>query len=431
MRAGSRRSLNEMEFPEVDLDELLHRVRRTVEASEIEEGTAYIHITRGVAPRAHAFPKPPVPPTELIVVRPYDDGPTALKREAGVSVVSRPDLRWKRCDVKSSNLLANVMALESATRAGAYEALLVRLRRFGHRGDPLLGPLGPRWPDRGDAERLDHLAGDDPVPDPEPRRRTRNPDGRGADQPGRLLRSRRGDPGRHDDRGPADRRGRRPTDRRRSARPRLRGSSRRPSNRRLKPGWPLGRPSHEGIPRARALRAGRRLDPPARPRRHGATRSPTATSWSSSWPGRTTPTPTRSARGCSTSSKDASARPRRSSSGPTARGWDKALEEGMAGGMQPIILVTSALQKWSVAHLDPLLKAIDHRDHVIGRRPAPSGRGLAALAGDISPGESSSPCRSSTSSHPAGCIAVRRSPGSSPNRRRGSSKSRSWPRRRS
>jgi D-alanine transaminase len=114
-----------MEFPEVDLDRLLDRIRRTIDTSNVKEGTAYIHITRGVAPRAHAYPKPPVPPTELIVVRPYDDGPTAAKREAGVGVVSRPDLRWKRCDVKSSNLLANVVALESANRAGAYEALLV------------------------------------------------------------------------------------------------------------------------------------------------------------------------------------------------------------------------------------------------------------------------------------------------------------------
>ena len=114
-----------MEFPEVDLDALGDRIRRTIEASEVEEGTAYIHITRGVAPRAHAFPNPPVPPTELIVVRPYDDSATAGKRETGVAVVSRPDLRWKRCDVKSTNLLANVVALESANRAGAYEALLV------------------------------------------------------------------------------------------------------------------------------------------------------------------------------------------------------------------------------------------------------------------------------------------------------------------
>ena len=120
-----RRSLAEMEFPEVDLEALLERIRRTIEVSGIEEGTAYIHITRGVAPRSHAFPNPPVSPTELIVIRPYDDAPVVPKREAGVAVVSRPDLRWKRCDVKSSNLLANVMALESAHRAGAYEALLV------------------------------------------------------------------------------------------------------------------------------------------------------------------------------------------------------------------------------------------------------------------------------------------------------------------
>ncbi|WP_435010431.1 aminotransferase class IV [Tundrisphaera lichenicola] len=123
--ARLRRSLSEMEFPEVDLDVLGDRIRRTIEASGIEEGMAYIHITRGVAPRAHAFPNPSVPPTELIVIRPYDDRATALKREKGVGVASRPDLRWKRCDVKSTNLLANVMALESANRAGAYEALLV------------------------------------------------------------------------------------------------------------------------------------------------------------------------------------------------------------------------------------------------------------------------------------------------------------------
>jgi D-alanine transaminase len=123
--ARLRRSLDEMEFPEVDLGGLGDRIRRAIEASQVQDGTAYVHITRGVAPRAHAFPKPPVPPTELIVVRPYDDRSTAEKREHGVSVVTRPDLRWKRCDVKSTNLLANVVALESANRAGAYEALLV------------------------------------------------------------------------------------------------------------------------------------------------------------------------------------------------------------------------------------------------------------------------------------------------------------------
>ncbi len=73
--ARLRRSLRELEFPPVDLDRLVDRIHRTIAASGIEEGTVYMQITRGVAPRSHAFPDPPVPPTELIVVRPYDDAP--------------------------------------------------------------------------------------------------------------------------------------------------------------------------------------------------------------------------------------------------------------------------------------------------------------------------------------------------------------------
>jgi D-alanine transaminase len=123
--ARLRRSLDEMEFPPVDLDLLLDRVRRTVELSEVREGTAYIQITRGVAPRAHAFPDASTPPTEVIIIRPYDDNPTAELRETGVAVISHPDLRWGRCDIKSTNLLGNVLALEHAKRAGAFEAILI------------------------------------------------------------------------------------------------------------------------------------------------------------------------------------------------------------------------------------------------------------------------------------------------------------------
>jgi D-alanine transaminase len=123
--ARLRRSLAELEFPPVDLDGLMARVRKTIAASEVRSGTAYIQITRGVAPRSHAFPGPPVPPTELIIIRPYDDDPTARLRETGVPVISHDDLRWGRCDVKSTNLLGNILALEHAKRAGAYEAILV------------------------------------------------------------------------------------------------------------------------------------------------------------------------------------------------------------------------------------------------------------------------------------------------------------------
>jgi D-alanine transaminase len=123
--ARLRRSLKEMEFPAVDLERLMDRVHRTVAQSEIKEGTVYVQITRGVAPRVHVFPDPSVPPTELIVVRPYDDAPTARLRAAGASMISQTDIRWKRCDVKSTNLLGNVLAIEAARRAGCQEAVLV------------------------------------------------------------------------------------------------------------------------------------------------------------------------------------------------------------------------------------------------------------------------------------------------------------------
>jgi hypothetical protein len=51
--------------------------------------------------------------------------------------------------------------------------------------------------------------------------------------------------------------------------------------------------------------------------------------------------------------------------------WSQAIQNGLAGGSQPIVIVTSAIKAWSLAHLDPLLAAIDTKDHVIGRRPLP------------------------------------------------------------
>lgn len=123
--ARLRRSLREMRIGPVDFDRLGRRMHDTISRSGVEEGTVYVQITRGVAPRRHAFPEPPVEPTELILVQPYDDAPTAALRESGVAVISHPDWRWRRCDVKSTNLLGNVLANQAAQEAGAYEAVLV------------------------------------------------------------------------------------------------------------------------------------------------------------------------------------------------------------------------------------------------------------------------------------------------------------------
>ncbi len=123
--ARLRRSLAEMHYQEYDFDRLADRIARTIAESGVQEGTVYIQVTRGVAPRRHAFPGLEVPPTELVVVRPYDDTETAGLRQSGIPVISHPDLRWRRCDVKSTNLLANVLANEAAHRAGCIEAVLV------------------------------------------------------------------------------------------------------------------------------------------------------------------------------------------------------------------------------------------------------------------------------------------------------------------
>jgi D-alanine transaminase len=128
--ARLKRSLAELDFDSHDLTRLMDRAYETIRTSRVMEGTLYVQITRGVAPRSHPFPEPPVPPSEVIIVGPYDDGPTARLRKTGVPMISHPDLRWKRCDIKSTNLLANVLAIESARRAGAYEAVLFDAEGF-------------------------------------------------------------------------------------------------------------------------------------------------------------------------------------------------------------------------------------------------------------------------------------------------------------
>ena len=101
--------------------------------------------------------------------------PPASSEQAGVGVVTRPDLRWKRCDVKSTNLLANVVALDSAVRRGSPRGPVDRRRRAGHRGDPFVGPVGPGRSARGDARTTRPSCPGPPATDPGSRRRRGNP----------------------------------------------------------------------------------------------------------------------------------------------------------------------------------------------------------------------------------------------------------------
>jgi D-alanine transaminase len=103
-------------FPEV--------ARRLAHENGLDHGTCYLQVTRGAAPRRHAFPDAGTPPT--VYARTY---PLVLAPEpwaCGVGVLLVPDERWARCDVKSTALLPNVLANQAAQEAGAEEAVFVR-----------------------------------------------------------------------------------------------------------------------------------------------------------------------------------------------------------------------------------------------------------------------------------------------------------------
>lgn len=101
--------------------ELLGRMRGLIAANEIATGTIYVQMTRGVHPRSQMFPPDSVPAEVTAFARPLDR-PGAEQRN-GVSAILTADMRWLRCDIKSLNLLPNVLARQTARKAGCYEAI--------------------------------------------------------------------------------------------------------------------------------------------------------------------------------------------------------------------------------------------------------------------------------------------------------------------
>ncbi|MEE8126257.1 MAG: D-amino acid aminotransferase [Nitrospirales bacterium] len=95
-----------------------------LQQSGYAEGKIYIQITRGVAPREHVFPAKEKP-TVFLSFREMAPLTTDLTTQ-GVKVITVPDIRWDRCDIKSLNLLPNVLAKQRAQEAEAFEAIFVR-----------------------------------------------------------------------------------------------------------------------------------------------------------------------------------------------------------------------------------------------------------------------------------------------------------------
>lgn len=119
-------SLEAIRLQNVDLDALREAAASLLPRNNLHERRAkiYLQVTRGVAPRQHAFPEEPPAPTVYATATPHEA--PIEKWEQGVRVVRYPDQRGARCDVKSTALLPNVLANQAAQEAGAYEAVLVR-----------------------------------------------------------------------------------------------------------------------------------------------------------------------------------------------------------------------------------------------------------------------------------------------------------------
>lgn len=115
------RSLDELRIPAPIGNAALGIVlREIVRRNGVGTGSVYLQITRGVAPRDHAFPKSAKP--TLVVTSRTSRRPDPRLWEDGIAVITIPDIRWQRCDIKSIALIPNVLGKQQARESGVFEA---------------------------------------------------------------------------------------------------------------------------------------------------------------------------------------------------------------------------------------------------------------------------------------------------------------------
>jgi D-alanine transaminase len=110
----------------MDIETIRSLQERLIQENQLFEGqgTVYLQITRGAAPRTHHFPPAGTPATVFLSASPFT--PNADARARGVGVVTYPDYRWSRCDLKTVNLLPAVMAKQFAADNNCFEAVFIR-----------------------------------------------------------------------------------------------------------------------------------------------------------------------------------------------------------------------------------------------------------------------------------------------------------------
>lgn len=100
-------------------------MRETIRRNRVRDGIVYLQVTRGVARRDHVFPDPAVSPSVVVTARSADPAAAAKQASNGVAVITVPENRWPRVDIKTVGLLPNVLAKQAAKEAGAREAWFV------------------------------------------------------------------------------------------------------------------------------------------------------------------------------------------------------------------------------------------------------------------------------------------------------------------
>ncbi len=120
------RSLSELRIdPPMSRAALKIALRESLRRNRVRNGLVYLQVTRGVARRDHAFPEPGTPPSIVITAKSVDRATAEAKAAKGAAVITTPETRWARCDIKTVGLLPNVLAKQKAREAGAIEAWFV------------------------------------------------------------------------------------------------------------------------------------------------------------------------------------------------------------------------------------------------------------------------------------------------------------------
>src|SRR5258708_2931909 len=129
--ARLQRSLGELRIQMPMLLSALSIVmHETVRRNRVRNGIVYLQATRGVARRDHGFPPPQTTPSLVVTARNLNRTNGEREAREGVSVITVPDQRWARVDIKSVSLLPNVLAKQAAREQGAREAWLVDDKGF-------------------------------------------------------------------------------------------------------------------------------------------------------------------------------------------------------------------------------------------------------------------------------------------------------------